>query len=569
MEKQKKNRRVLLTQLDDDDNESTTSANGLARSAQNEVITTKAEDSTKNVKFKNSSPKPRIEAEAEVAGSAGDESVSTLHVARGRTDSVSDDSGDEIVDDSDYDTDLDIDGNKWVYPERYDHDLTGKRRYLNECKKLGVHPISYFLDHMQDQRLKLKNHGIGPQAMIALTAPLQVNTTIEHLDLEGNGIRGEGTIHLCRVLRENVFITELNISENGIENEGAEAVCQLLMYNKTIEKLNLAGNGISDGAAQNFYTLLTKRNSTLRYLNLSHNQFEDEGARWFKDALMENEVLEHLDLSWNHFQKRGCVLLAEGLKENVGLKEFSISMNGLELEGGKALGEAIKSNRTLLRLYAANCRLSPTSAVYLANGLMSNDNLNMLDVSENCIIADGAWAMLSGIEKNEASNLMLLNLGSTHVEVRFKKLQEKLRELKGLEVIHGGVLYDYKIEAVTLTPLELFKRDPYTKLRDWVGKSGYRLVDMLRRFDKNQNMTISIEEFWNGIMSCNIPITERQFELLIERMDRDGNGEIDFSELLEEDREHTLALREVNRWIETEKQNEVKQIKEKIFQALK
>lgn len=111
MEKQKKDRRVLLTQLDDDDDQSTTTPNEIARSAPNDVKKTRSEDSTKNVQFKNSSPKPRTEPSAEPAGSVGEETLSASHLARRRTHSVSDDSEDEIVNDSDYDTDLDIDGN--------------------------------------------------------------------------------------------------------------------------------------------------------------------------------------------------------------------------------------------------------------------------------------------------------------------------------------------------------------------------------------------------------------------------------------------------------------------------
>ncbi|CAL1542617.1 unnamed protein product [Lymnaea stagnalis] len=457
---------------------------------------------------------------------------------------------DDDVRDSDYDTDLEMDDDKWLYPEKYDHDITGHRKYLHVCRELGIKPVRYFLEHIQDVRLSLRHHGLGPEAMKAMAPPLQMNTTIEHMDLEGNWILGEGANYLCWALRENVFITHLNLSENKMENEGASFVCKLLLANKTIERLELAGNEIGDQVGEMFFQLLTKSNSNLRHLNLRHNKLEDGAAQWFKDALTDNDTLEYLDLSWNNFQVKGCVLLAEGLKENVGLKEMAVAMNGFGLEGGKALGEAIKANRTLLRLDASYCRLPGECASVLAHGLIHSDHLSMLDVSYNCLGATGAFELLKGIEKNEASNMALLNLGNTHVDVKFRDLQEKLKEERKLEVYHGGVLEDYKVEAlvkVEVDPMEAFTRDPFTKLKEWVEKAGYRLIDLLRHFDKDQSMTISPEELRHGIAATNIPITHDQLQILVDRLDKDGDGEIDFRELIEEDRKHRKEKRDLKK----------------------
>ncbi|KAH9496164.1 hypothetical protein Btru_012183 [Bulinus truncatus] len=447
--------------------------------------------------------------------------------------------------DSDYDTDLEMDGAKYIYPEKYDHDITGHRRYIQACKDNGVQPIRYFLEHMQEDRLSLKFQGLGPDAMKALAAPLEINTTIEDMDLEGNWIMGEGAFHLCRVLKENVFVTQLNLSENRLGNNGAAAVCQLLMVNKTIENLDLAGNNIGDQAGEIFHTVLTKSNSTLRSLNLRHNRLEDGAALWFKKALVENETLEHLDLSWNHFQSKGCVLIAEGLKENVGLKELAVAMNGFGFEGGKCLGEAIKVNRTLQKLDASYCRLPSDCVGSIAHGLMHNDLLKVLDLSYNCLKHEETLELLKGIEKNESSQLSLLNLGNTQVKAKFQDLQEKLHKDRGLDVIHGGIIDDYRMELRDMDPMEIFRRDPFNKLKEWIAKAGYRLVDLLRHFDKDQTMTISTEEFRNGIFTTKIPITEEQLRILIDRLDKDGDGEIDFSELVEGDRVHRKEKRRV------------------------
>ena len=59
---------------------------------------------------------------------------------------------------------------------------------------------------------------------------------------------------------------------------------------------------------------LFQNNTDLKTLILRHNGFEDEGAKWLRDAMSENDTLDTLDLSWNHFQWRGCCLIAEGIQ---------------------------------------------------------------------------------------------------------------------------------------------------------------------------------------------------------------------------------------------------------------
>lgn len=61
------------------------------------------------------------------------------------------------------------------------------------------------------------------------------------------------------------------------------------------------------------FPFLFQKNTDLKTLILRHNSFEDKGAKYLKEALIENDTLVRLDLSWNHFQCKGCCLIAEGM----------------------------------------------------------------------------------------------------------------------------------------------------------------------------------------------------------------------------------------------------------------
>ena len=63
----------------------------------------------------------------------------------------------------------------------YDH--SGKTSYIEECKKLGVVPASYFLRHMHDRHLSMRHHGLGAVGMKAIADSLTVSTctlTLRH-----------------------------------------------------------------------------------------------------------------------------------------------------------------------------------------------------------------------------------------------------------------------------------------------------------------------------------------------------------------------------------------------------
>ncbi|KAL8608642.1 hypothetical protein ACOMHN_002871 [Nucella lapillus] len=460
--------------------------------------------------------------------------------------------------DEDFDTDLDMDDDKWLNPEKYDHDTTGLTKYLNACEEHDVTPVRYFIKHMLEDTMNLGHHGLGPAAMKALAVPLESNTSIEHLDLEGNWLEKEGVTHLCRVLKENVYIVHLSLAENKMGNDGTARVLDLLEENRTIEYLNLTGNQITDNLGENLYNML-KSNTTLRHLYLRHNELGDRGAQWLKDSLAENERLLDLDISWNHFQTRGCVLVAEGLKENVGLKEVNLSMNGFGMEGADSLGEAIKVNRTLLKVDASYCRLPVEGAASFASGLQVNETLQHLNVGYNSLGPEGTLAILIGLERHECSGLLLLDLGNTKVTRQFKDLQDKLEGERPLRVHHGGVMLDTLLRELPVDPWGAFKKDPMTKLKEWVASAGYRLIDLLRHFDKDNSMTISREEFIHGIKSINIDITDEQIEILLKRLDSDGDGEIDFrpwfseSELIQGDNDHRSLKREIHRIEEDQK----------------
>ena len=83
----------------------------------------------------------------------------------------------------------------------------------------------------------------------------------------------------------------------------------------------------------------------------------------------------------------------------------------------------------------------------------------------------------------------------------FQALEQELREDRKLVTVYGGVL----VETTSFSsnrrrnPETLLMSDPMTKLREYVEQAGYRMIDLLKTFDRDNNWQISREELALGV----------------------------------------------------------------------
>ncbi|WAR18831.1 LR74A-like protein [Mya arenaria] len=445
--------------------------------------------------------------------------------------------------DTDYETDLEMDYEEWIADDMnmVDDEASQQRKYIYQCNETGVIPASYFLRHINNTTFRMRYHGLGPLGAKAIAIPLKDNHDIEHLDLEGNWIQREGATYMATMLRENMFITDINLSENQLGRDGADVLCEALHKNELLRTLDLSGNSLLDSGAASICELL-KKNTFLKHLYLANNKFEDQAAHHFREALSHNETLETLDLGWNHFRTNGAVAIAEGVQENYGLRSLFVPMNGFSEPGAEALGRALKHNRTLTELDVSHNRIQETGAGHIALGLQTNDVLKKLKLGYNPISEDGALALLTAISKNDQSCINHIDLSEVFVSADFKTLQTRMETARMMVIIHAGVVSCRGSDSDYI--LETFRRNPYEKLKKYVKSAGYRLVDLFRDLDKDGSCTISYDELEGGLKMANVKITQSEIAFLMQTLDLDGDGMIDFSEWLAGDKEYRRQLRE-------------------------
>ena len=186
----------------------------------------------------------------------------------------------------------------------------------------------------------------------ALGTILQVNNTLTHLDLSNNyTLFVSGTWFIFESLQCNTTLVQLNLSKTGLvaTEETAQALTAMLQVNKTLAHLDLSNNWEFQNASCILQGL--QNNTTLVYLNLSNIKLEVKKdtplAKALTTMLQRNKHLKHLDLSNNPLYDEGVYCLCEGLQHNTTLVYLNLCDTGTTDKGTGYIAHAYNSNRSL------------------------------------------------------------------------------------------------------------------------------------------------------------------------------------------------------------------------------
>lgn len=72
------------------------------------------------------------------------------------------------------------------------------------------------------------------------------------------------------------------------------------------------------------------------------------------------------------------------------------------------------------------------------------------------------------------------------------------------------------------------KINPIIKLRNFIEKHQIKLIDFFNKFDKDGSMSVSRDEFREGILELGIRFNQEEIDQLINELDPDGDGEINY-----------------------------------------
>ncbi|KAK3537750.1 hypothetical protein QTP70_017858 [Hemibagrus guttatus] len=332
------------------------------------------------------------------------------------------------------------------------------------------------------------------------------------INLNHHGLGPLGGKALAIALVTDTHTTTLELADNFLLAEGARYLVQMLKANFTIQNLDLSDNHLKSAGAEHITRMLVD-NVSIKSLRLSGNEFSEDDAKWFAEAFTTNYRVKELDLSHNKFCGRAGEYLGQMLANNEGVEVLNLSWNHLRMKGAVAFCAGLKVNVTLKHLDLSWNGFGNEGALALGEALKFNNTLVYLDLSNNRISDEGVEMLCRGLETNDT----LRTLKNVLVNELFIQLLElTCQDHPALEVHYGGA-------------------------GGFIAKKPPKRPDPMK-----------------VIQQSNIPLDRVQLEQLIQKLDREGTGMVDYRGLADTRkqmmRDHRRKLRKVESRQKKEKQ---------------
>lgn len=440
--------------------------------------------------------------------------------------------------------------------------------YLSSCQTLGIRVTNCILRELAETRLSIKYHHLGAPGLRAAAIALVNNTVVQHVDFTSNDGGPRGAVYIADLLKENLYITDLSFAENGIGSVGVQAICEAVKDNRTLQGLSLAGNRLGEPDAGHFIKLFDS-NTTLKRLDLSGNKFGSGGGVILASVIGRCDNLLELDLSWNNLRHRGATAILVALTVNDSITKVDLSYNGFA-DAGASLGGLLAENTALTSLDLTSNRICDNCVTFIADGLKKNVALKTFLVGKNPYRPDSAMKILQAVHDVEPTSEMRdLDLSDQSVELEFLDLLQKVRDKRQLFMTHGTVIKAPLVDEVVAPPVDVENSDPMMVLMECITQKRLRISDLFTKLDKDENQSLTKQEFIRGLQSLSIPMNAKSIDALIKKLDVNGNGEIDFIELMEGHKEYKKKLSLLTDPVATRETKEMSKLKGVVSKLMK
>ena len=263
--------------------------------------------------------------------------------------------------------------------------------------------------------LNISHNMIADDAADELASVLSHNNNLQTFDMSSNYFDSEGCIKIMNGMHNILHLKKIDTSYNEITYEAADSIATVLSRNSELEELALSCNDL-------YRTSLFKRINTtkLTKLNISGNDLTYIAADDIATVLMHNTELEEINMSGNDLQLSGIKITFQGMKNILKLKRVDISYNWITCEAADDIANVLSQNHGLQDLNLSSNHLQTGGIVTLLSRMHSISKITHLDISSNGIKSAAARDIANFLLHND--NLKVLNLSSNFIQTSGVKI---------------------------------------------------------------------------------------------------------------------------------------------------
>ncbi|OAF68328.1 hypothetical protein A3Q56_03931 [Intoshia linei] len=411
--------------------------------------------------------------------------------------------------DSDYDTDL----NNEIKPKMELLHLYHKiSKHLNAriCSK-----FSKCVDFKGRMELNFSHLGLKEND----------SKNVSSLDFSNNNL-GKGLLYILQLFHY-CNITLLNLSRIDMAN--VNALAYGLKYTKSLRTLDLSDNKF--GNSHCFITLTKSLIDTkIENINFSNiNLRKDDCVKHLGRYLCLSKYLTDLNVSWNSIRKNNVSFISRGLLKSKTIKHLNISWNGIESGGLIQLCRSIKLSKCLQTINISANRINNKGFFSIIKILNKCQSTKEIYIGNNPICDPVLHMGFTSALKCEKIKINLLNLSNISIQSKstlnlIKSIHEKFSNFH--------ISYGYSNNYGTCKISNSLVLQALRIMTTYCFKNNIKILDLFSQFDNDGSMSITPIEFRRGISDAKISLSMLQIDAVIKYLDQDGDGEIDFSELV-------------------------------------
>ena len=199
---------------------------------------------------------------------------------------------------------------------------------------------------------------------------------LTELDLKDKQLSTESFLPLADNLKLESTLKYLNLSHNAIghpEGHTGRLIGRWLSQHP-IETLDLSHTNLTPADLIALAESIA-HHPKLKHLDLSHNPLDDAAIQALAQALSQNTQLEHLNLSHNPISSQGHQALAGALGPHPTLDTLNLSHTNIDAQSAQAIGQCLQQNQTLTELNLSHTQLNDAAISQLTPGLKQQKRL--------------------------------------------------------------------------------------------------------------------------------------------------------------------------------------------------
>ena len=238
---------------------------------------------------------------------------------------------------------------------------------------------------------------------------------------------------LIEILSDYPHLKRLSFCDFQLEKEfeGWDSLIHLLNENNSIRWLDFHKSNINNYLLEEICNVL--ENKRIRYLDISENFINQDGAKFIGEFLKKNKTLQRLIINNNDledFKKEGINYICEPLitHPNIQLLDFSsMTVTGC----GEFIANLIKKTNSLKVITLKDCTLNLKDFQHICRALSSDNisqNINNVDLSHNDMASDKSLEEIGKMIKVNKTlntlNLEKMNLNMNNYKFIFEALKE-------------------------------------------------------------------------------------------------------------------------------------------------